>query len=198
MIINAQDYLYCPICALTLGTKFEDERLIKYCSRHGEFYPQHDIAVAGIAVRFNGKPHRKIAYNYETLMVLRNKEPHKGLWSFPAGFVNFGERPDDALAREVNEETGLTVIRSKLIKEVVSDDDPRSPKQQSKYYKMVVTGEVKIKDTEENLRVEWWTLNKDAPDPQIAWAHHDELFKNLKRDRDSFTDFRIPWSSEVR
>jgi ADP-ribose pyrophosphatase YjhB (NUDIX family) len=43
------------------------------------------------------------------LLVERAKEPLKGYWSLPGGAVETGEALEDALRREVLEETGLEV-----------------------------------------------------------------------------------------
>ena len=43
------------------------------------------------------------------LLVERGKEPLKGYWSLPGGILETGEKLEDAIRREVLEETGLEV-----------------------------------------------------------------------------------------
>ena len=43
------------------------------------------------------------------LLVERAKDPLKGYWSLPGGIVEAGEKLEDAIRREVLEETGLEV-----------------------------------------------------------------------------------------
>jgi 8-oxo-dGTP diphosphatase len=62
--------------------------------------PGDSISVGVGAVVFKGD---------EVLLVKRGKAPFKGNWSIPGGGLHHGERIEDAIRREVREETGLEV-----------------------------------------------------------------------------------------
>lgn len=48
-------------------------------------------------------------FHDETLLLLRRIDDFPGLWELPGGSVEVGERLEEALRREVREETGLSV-----------------------------------------------------------------------------------------
>lgn len=51
-----------------------------------------------------------IIYHQDRIVLIRrDKEPSKGRWTFPGGAVELGESLEEAVRREVLEETGLDV-----------------------------------------------------------------------------------------
>jgi len=49
------------------------------------------------------------------LLLKRGNEPAMGRWTFPGGFVEFGERAIDAAVRETSEEVGLAAVVDSLL-----------------------------------------------------------------------------------
>ena len=67
-----------------------------------------------------------IVNNHKILLIRRKNEPFKGKWALPGGFVEYGEKVEDAAVREVFEETGL---KTKIIDLVGIYSDPnRDPR----------------------------------------------------------------------
>jgi len=66
-----------------------------------------------------------IVRNSSVLLVKREQEPAKGLWSFPGGLVDLGETAEEATRREAKEETGIDICIEKLldlIDNIIHDD----------------------------------------------------------------------------
>lgn len=62
----------------------------------------------------------------EVLLIKRAREPFKGQWAFPGGFVDKDESLEAAAARELAEETGLSNIQ---LEQVGAFGDPgRDPR----------------------------------------------------------------------
>src|ERR687885_100417 len=90
---------YCPHCATPLATREMEGYQRPACPACGwTYYEDPKVAVAVLVGR-DGK----------LLLNRRAIEPGLGKWSFPSGYVNRGERLEEAAAREVLEETGLEV-----------------------------------------------------------------------------------------
>lgn len=60
------------------------------------------------------------------LLIRRKNEPFRGSYALPGGFVDIGERVEDACRRELSEETGLQVGELRLVG--VYSDPKRDPR----------------------------------------------------------------------
>lgn len=110
---RALELNYCPRCGHALEAKQAFGRARRFCPACDTVvFREHKVA-AGVVVEHEG----------EVLLVRRRLNPRRGLWSLPAGFVDFDEAPADAAVRECREETGLEV-RIVDILAVIAGDGP--------------------------------------------------------------------------
>ncbi len=100
------------------------------------FYPSQPVVGVGVVILCNGK----------ILLEKRKGEPGKGKWSVPGGLVELGESVENAVMREVKEETGLEVDSPKLID--VVDNIIRDENGEVKYHFVILDYFVKLKGGE--------------------------------------------------
>ena len=65
------------------------------------------------------------------------------MWTLPAGFINGGEDPAEAAARECIEETGLSVHVTRVLDIIPGREHPRGADFIIVYQAEVISGEIK-------------------------------------------------------
>lgn len=95
------------------------------------------------------------------LLVRRVNEPFQGMWTLPAGFVNGGEDPAEAAARECLEETGLLVNITHVLDVIAGREHERGADFIIVYHAEVVSG--KLTPADDADAAEWFA--RDALPP---------------------------------
>jgi len=82
-----------------------------------------------------------LKYKSNYILIKKSKGPFKGRWDLPGGKLDFGETADEALKRELKEETGLKVRSSKL--ETVVSYTHKTEAEHFHHIGVIYTSEVK-------------------------------------------------------
>lgn len=96
---------FCSACGAELEQRQAQGKLRPVCPACGQVHFEDPKVAAAVLVIVDGR----------VLLVRRRHEPLAGRWSLPAGFVDAGEDPRAAAARECGEETGCTVEVGELV-----------------------------------------------------------------------------------
>lgn len=110
------------------------------------------------------------------LLIKRGIDPFKGYWATPGGYIDWDESAEQAVAREVLEETGLTVTDTRLVG--VASKPDRHPKQVINilYAVKIAPGEPVAGDDAEEVR---WFAFDELPDA-LAFDHKQKIADALK------------------
>jgi 8-oxo-dGTP diphosphatase len=113
--LSERQIQFCPYCGVPVERRFLHEAERATCPQCGWIHFEDPKVAAGVLVEQDGK----------VLLVQRHGDPQRGMWSFPAGFVNAFEDPARAAERECLEETGLVVQVNRLISLFSGREHPR-------------------------------------------------------------------------
>jgi 8-oxo-dGTP diphosphatase len=138
-------------------------------------YPRAMTTVDGVVFGFTGDA-------LKILLIKRNEtdddgEPNVfgGCWALPGGFVNMGEDLDDAVRRELEEETG---VRGLFLEQLYTfgkpDRDPRGRVISIAYYALVKASDINLKHGSDADDARWFNVRR-IPKP-LAFDH-DEIVK---------------------
>ena len=125
-------------------------------------YPQFPIpGVGAIVVGAKG-----------VLLVRRDKEPGKGLWSIPGGGVEIGETQEESVFREVEEETGIQCE----VLDFVSTVDLITPDESGQIEFHYLLNHYLARALTE-------TTKPETPEAEVGWFHPDDLPKDMANPR---------------
>jgi 8-oxo-dGTP diphosphatase len=106
----------------------------------------------------------------KVLLIKRGNEPFKGQWAFPGGFVDMDEELEDAVVRELAEETGLTGV--KLTQFYTFGKCGRDPRGRDITVAFIgITKNTKIKGGDDAAEARWFGIDKLPTD--MAFDHKD-------------------------
>lgn len=114
------------------------------------------------------------------LLIKRARAPFKGRWAFPGGFVDKDEALEEAAARELREETGLTGIH---LEQIGAFGDPgRDPRGHtvSVVFSTVVDDRLHASAADDAADAAWHSALRP---PKLAFDHNKILSLALKRIR---------------
>ena len=127
-------------------------------------YPRPMVTVDAVVFGVRGD-------SLEVLLVERKHEPFAGHWAFPGGFVDMEEDLEDAMRRELAEETGLSGMR--LGQFGVSGKPGRDPRGRTitiAYMALVASEEYEPEGGTDAAHARWHPI---ADLPPLAFDHGD-------------------------
>lgn len=113
------------------------------------------------------------------LLIKRNIEPFKGSWALPGGLVKDDESPEEAIERELKEETGISInYLEQLYTFGKPERDPRNRVVSVAYYGLVKPDAFEVKADTDAADAAWFNVNKL---PALAFDHQDILQLAFRR-----------------
>lgn len=135
-------------------------------------HPHPAVTVDGVVFGFDDA-------DMKLLLIQRKVDPFKGKWALPGGFVRPDEDLEEAVRREVADETGITRL---YLEQLFSFGDPkRDPRERVisvAYYALVKLADHQLRAASDAVDVAWFPV---AELPKLAFDHEKIAEVALRR-----------------
>lgn len=122
----------------------------------------------------------------QTLLIRRGEKTYKNWWALPGGHVEIDETLEEAVHRELGEETSVhNVYLQQFHAFSAVKRDPREPTVSVAYYAVASPDRLKIKAMSDAKEVRWFPI--DAL-PKLAFDHAEIIRMGLERMRRDLAD----------
>jgi len=119
-----------------------------------------------------------ISPNKSVLLIERGREPYKGKWALPGGFINMDEELETACRRELEEETGIRAGELKQFKAFGGvNRDPRHRTISVIFYASTEE-ELIAQAGDDAAKTQWFQLDKL---PELAFDH-EQILSEFKKE----------------
>ena len=112
---------------------------------------------------------RKLTDNFELLLIQRKNYPFEGMWALPGGFVDMDETCEEAVIRELEEETHLKMEKLEQLHTFSTlGRDPRGRTVSVTFYGMADPKKSDVKGGDDAGDARWFTMDDLPP---LAFDH---------------------------
>ncbi len=110
----------------------------------------------------------------KVLLINRGKEPFKGKWALPGGFIDMDEELEDAVVRELAEETGLVGVQLEQMRTFGTvGRDPRGRQITIVFMGIAMEEQTKIKAGDDAAQAQWFDIEELPKD--MAFDHNEVI-----------------------
>jgi len=117
-------------------------------------WPRPMVTVdAAVFTFIDGNPH--------LLLIQRKHEPYEGQWGIPGGFIEMDEELEDAVARELEEETGLKGVALEQLRTFGTvGRDPRGRQITVVYMGVAEEGQTEVHGGDDAADARWFDIGR--------------------------------------